>query len=209
MLKYTFSVVLFLISLMSYGADFVVGKDYVIINDSSALDTPIDINSVTEFFSYGCPWCYRLEPSLINWVNKKGTKIYYKKIPVVFNKDWEYYARAYYTANALSLDSQLNLVLFKAILDDKQPLNSKDAMVGFFTKNGVDAATAQSAFGHSPSIDIAVSSGKTLMVRYQISAVPAFIVNNRYKTDLQMAKTEERLFAILDYLLALPKSTKS
>lgn len=208
MLKFIFYTLLMVASLTSYGADFVAGKDYVILNDKSPLSTSVDISSVTEFFSYGCPWCYRLEPSLMTWVNKKGSKIYYKKIPVVFNKDWEYYARAYYTANALSLDAQLNLVLFKAILDDKKPLNNNESMINFFTKNGVDVATAQSAFGHSPSIDIAVSSGQTLMTRYRINAVPSFVVNNQYKTDLQMAKTEERLFAILDYLLKKSETKK-
>ena len=39
------------------------------------------------------------------------------------------------------------------------------------------------------------------MATYQVRAVPAFVINNQYKTDLQMAKTEERLFAILDFLL--------
>nr|WP_277619290.1 hypothetical protein [Legionella norrlandica] len=39
------------------------------------------------------------------------------------------------------------------------------------------------------------------MAHYQINAVPAFVVNNKYKTDLQMAGSEERLFEILDYLI--------
>ena len=163
MLKYVFSVMLLLISLTSFAENFVAGKDYEMIKDADKLDSVNGAISVTEFFSYGCPWCYRLEPALNNWVSKQGTNIYFKKIPVVFNKDWEYYAHAYYVANALALNSTLNASLFKAILHEKQPLNSKQGMVDFFTKNGVDLATAQSAFNHSPSIELQTAAGIAMM----------------------------------------------
>jgi thiol:disulfide interchange protein DsbA len=46
-----------------------------------------------------------------------------------------------------------------------------------------------------------------MVAQYHINAVPAFVVQHSFKTDLQMAKTEDRLFAILDYLSK--KSAKS
>lgn len=47
------------------------------------------------------------------------------------------------------------------------------------------------------------------MARYQINAIPAMVVNNQFKTDLQMAQTEERLFAIMDYLVTKAGKEKS
>ncbi len=208
MLKYTLSILLIFVSVAHGTNNFVAGKDYVII-DNNATESSNTATNMTEFFSYGCPWCYRVEPALNTWVNQKGADLSYKKIPIVFNKNWEYYARAYYTVNTLGLDSTLNPLLFKTIIKDKHPLNSAESMVDFFTKHGVDEKTAQSAFDHSPSIDLAISTGQALMVHYQINAVPAFVINNRYKTDLQMAQTEERLFAILDFLLTQEKSKKA
>ncbi len=38
--------------------------------------------------------------------------------------------------------------------------------------------------------------------KFQINAIPTLIVNDHYKTNLQMAKSEARLFEILDYLLS-------
>jgi len=203
--KNIIAVALFFSSFVCFSADFVAGQDYELVQNSDTVEHKVKTPSVMEFFSFGCPWCYRLEPSVNKWVAKHGSKISFKKIPVVFNKDWEYYARAYYTAEALSLNSKLNPALFKAILDDKQPLNSNETMIAFLTKNGVDSATAQSAFNHSPSIDLDLATSQQMMASYHITAVPAFVVNNHYKTDLQMAKTEERLFAILDFLLAKGK----
>jgi len=205
MLKFIASVLLFFTSLMCFGADFIAGKDYEVIKNGDPINGKKSAASVVEFFSFGCHWCYQLEPALGKWVSQQGNKINFEKIPVIFNKDWESYAKAYYTAHALSINTKLNPALFKAIIEEKQALNSNQSMIDFFVKNGVDLATAQSAFNHSPSIDLDIAASQRLMTQYHISAVPAFIVRNQYKTDLQMAKTEKRLFAILDFLLAQHK----
>lgn len=199
MFKYVFSIVCLLVSFTSFAEEFVAGKDYVILKSSEKGAT--NKASVIEFFSYGCPWCYKLEPSLNKWVESQGSKIDYKRVPVTFNKDWEIYAKAYYTAQALTLNSQLTPALFKAILKDRKSLNTAQAMIDFFVSHGVDTATAQSAFTHSPSIEIEMENGKRQMAEYQVSAVPALVINNQYKTDLQMAKSEERLFKIAEYLV--------
>ncbi|WP_019215548.1 thioredoxin domain-containing protein [Legionella tunisiensis] len=72
----------------------------------------------------------------------------------------------------------------------------------FFTAQGVENATAKSAFENSTTIDMQVTAGTAAMARFRINGVPAVVINNQYKTDLQMAKSEERLFKILDFLLA-------
>jgi thiol:disulfide interchange protein DsbA len=201
MLKPLFSMALFCITYFSYGADFIAGKDYETLNNPHALTTDKAI-TVSEFFSYGCPWCYRLEPALLHWIKQKNSTIRFKRIPVVFNKNWEYYAKAYYAAEALSLSSTIHPALFKAILTDKQTLNNEQAMIDFFIHHGVTPETAQSAFRHSPSIELSIQEGLTQMGRDHIDAIPAFVVNNHFKTDVQMAKTEKRLFEILDFLIA-------
>lgn len=54
-----------------------------------------------------------------------------------------------------------------------------------------------------------VGESNGLMAKYRVNAVPALIVNGKYKIDLQMAKTEDRLFKILDYLVAQSKAGKA
>ncbi|GGI87528.1 thiol:disulfide interchange protein DsbA/DsbL [Legionella impletisoli] len=198
-------VLLLLLPILSFAEEFVAGKDYVVIkvpgNNSSQDERVI----ITEFFSYGCPWCYRLEPKLDSWVSAKGKQVFYEKVPVIFNKDWEYYAKAFYTAQALSLQDTIAPALFKAILTDKKQLNSNEAMIQFLQSQGLDSDVVSSAFHNSPSIDIELTNSKRMMASYQIAAVPAVLVQNKYKTDLQMAKSEERLLAILDYLVKKSK----
>jgi len=129
-----------------------------------------------------------------------GKTIPFERVPVVYKPEWDLYAKAYYTAKALALTEKISPALFKTIQDDKKPLNTKQAMVDFFVSQGVDKEIATSAFENSPSIDMHVSNGMSLMAKYQISAVPAFVINNKFKTDLQMAGGPERLIQLLDYL---------
>lgn len=201
MLKYAFSFLLFLLSAACYSADFVAGKDYELINSTEPANHSPGVIDVTEFFSFGCPWCYRLEPALLQWLEKNKNNIQFKKMPVIFNKDWEIYAKTFFIAKAMSMNETLNPALFKAILTDKQKLNTQDAMIHFLSQHGIEESITKGAFTHSPSIDLDVSQSQMLMARYHINAVPAFVVNDKFKTDLQMAKTEERMFAILDYLI--------
>jgi thiol:disulfide interchange protein DsbA len=196
------------LSTASYTADFVAGKDYEVIN-LEKIEHSSSSTEVTEFFSFGCPWCYRMEPALNQWLDQKKTSIQFKKMPVVFNKDWEIYAKTFFIAQAMSMNQTLNPALFKAILTDKQKLNSQEAMINFLNKNGIDMSITRNAFSHSPSIDLDINTSQTLMSRYHINAVPAFIVNQQFKTDLQMAKTEQRLFAILNFLIKQSQSSKT
>ncbi|MCL9684461.1 thiol:disulfide interchange protein DsbA/DsbL [Legionella maioricensis] len=193
-----------LLPAIALAAAFTEGKDYQVVSNPQATENKSKTPVVTEFFSYGCPWCYRMEAPLNEWVGKMGKNAQLERIPVVFKPDWELYAKAYYTAKTLALSDKLNPALFKAIQEDKKTLNTKQSMIDFFVGQGVDREIAKSAFENSPTIDMHVGNGMRLMAAYQINAVPAFVINNKYKTDLQMAGSPERLFQILDYLMRQP-----
>jgi len=190
--------VLMLLPALAFADNFVAGKDYEVINGAAKHTGKV---TVTEFFNYGCHWCAQVEPSVHKWVEQEGGKIDFTRVPVVFNKEWIYFAKAYYTANLLGINAKMDPLLFKAVQVDKLKLNDNDAMINFFVAQGVDKETAESAFTNSTTIDLKLNEGSALMARYHINGVPAFIVNNTYKTDLQMAQGEERLMKILDYLV--------
>lgn len=191
----------FLLPTMSLAAEFIEGKDYQVLTSSQITGQQSKTPEVTEFFSYGCPWCYRTESALNQWAKTAGNKVQVEKVPVVFKPEWEIYAKAYYAAKALALNAKLTPILFKSIQEDKKSLGTNDAMVKLFVAQGVNKEIAQSAFEYSPTIDMRVKNGMNLMAQYQISAVPAFVINHKYKTDLQMAGSPERLFELFDYLL--------
>ncbi|WP_419419893.1 thiol:disulfide interchange protein DsbA/DsbL [Legionella sp. D16C41] len=190
-----------LFPMLASAEDFVIGKDYDVIKPSSQQATSTNKIQVTEFFSFGCPWCYRIESTLDQWVKQQNNKIQFSRVPVVFNKDWSYYAKAYYTAELLDLSDKLNPLLFKAIQVDKTPLNNNQAMINFFSEHGVSKETAESAFTHSPTLEMKINEANAKMAKYRVNVVPSFVVNHQFKTDLQMAQDEERLVKILNFLV--------
>ncbi|MBI2784862.1 MAG: thiol:disulfide interchange protein DsbA/DsbL [Legionella longbeachae] len=192
--------ILFLFPSMVFAASFIEGKDYQLVANTPATNNQNKQVIIQEFFSYGCPWCYKIEAPLNQWISKMGKNIQFERVPVVFKPSWELYAKAYYTAKTLALSEKMTPLLFKTIQNEKKPLDTKQAMITFFVTQGVDKEIAKSALGNSPTIDMRVQNGMSLMSAYQINAVPAFVVNNKYKTDLQMAENPERLLEILDYL---------
>ncbi|HHU0002701.1 TPA: thiol:disulfide interchange protein DsbA/DsbL [Legionella pneumophila] len=192
---------LFLMPMTALATQFIEGKDYQTVASAQLSTNKDKTPLITEFFSYGCPWCYKIDAPLNDWATRMGKGAHLERIPVVFKPNWDLYAKAYYTAKTLAMSDKMNAILFKAIQEDKNPLATKQSMVDFFVAHGVDREIAKSAFENSPAIDMRVNSGMSLMAHYQINAVPAFVVNNKYKTDLQMAGSEERLFEILNYLV--------
>ncbi|ASQ47272.1 thiol:disulfide interchange protein DsbA/DsbL [Legionella clemsonensis] len=192
--------IILLLPTLTFADEFVAGKDYeLVVGPATNAGSPKV--TVTEFFSYGCPWCYRLEPALSTWLQQQGSKVQFSRVPVIFNKDWKVYAKAYYTAHLLGLETKINPALFKAIQTEKRNLANNEAMINFFTAEGADNNTVKSAFENSTMIDLQIAQDAALMSHYHVNGVPAVVVNNRYKTDLQMAQNQKRFFMILDFLV--------
>jgi protein dithiol oxidoreductase (disulfide-forming) len=188
---------------------FTEGEDYVlVINNSNTSSFPENKVTVTEFFSYGCPWCYQLEPKLQAWLKKKPSNLIFERVPVIFEPHWENYAKAYYVAKALGIESKLTPKLFNAIQEKNKTLGTESAMSDFFIKQGVKKEVAESAFQPSPSLDAQVKQAPQLMQAYQIYVVPAFVVDGKYRTDLQLAMDEKKLLAIVSFLIEKREAEK-
>lgn len=203
MLKRVLLTLALLLPVAVYAAEFVAGKDYEIISGNDSPAAKAGKINVTEFFSYGCPWCYRVEPSLTKWVQQENQRIHFSRIPVVFNKDWAYYAKAYYLITLLNEESKFQPLLFKTIQTKQNALNNDESMIQFFVTNGMNKETVESAFKNSTTIDMHLNQGAALMAHFHINGVPAVVVNGKYKTDLKMAQNEQRFFKILAYLVQL------
>lgn len=194
--KFIFALILF--PTLLFADEFKAGKDYAELPVAARQDGQPQL---LEFFSYGCPACYRIEKPLEQWLaTKKGT-FRFERVPVVFHPEWKIYAKAYYIAKALSMSEKLSPLLFDAIQKNHQGLSTSKEMIDFFVAHGAQRELLESAFNDSTQITLEVGQGMQLMSRYQIRAVPAFIINGKYRTDGEMAGSPDRLFQVIDYLL--------
>ena len=106
----------------------VAGRDYTLIKAAQSTDSGKKIE-VIEFFWYGCPHCYHLEPSLNAWLKKKSADIEFRAVPGTFGAPaWEPLTRTYYALDAMGLASKYHDAIFAAIHQEKDA-GKQNAMV--------------------------------------------------------------------------------
>ena len=91
---------------------------------------------VIEFFWYGCPHCYNLEPVLETWLKKLPPDVQFRRVPAVFNPRWEHDAEIFYAFDALGVLDKVHKPFFDAIHRDHLRTNDKEALNEWLQKNG-------------------------------------------------------------------------
>ena len=155
---------------------------------------------VIEFFWYGCPACYALEPSLEHWLKNKPDDVEFIRIPAVLPPSWELLARAFYTAEALRINDRTHGLLFDAIHSDKRRFQTAEALADFYAGQGVDRKKFIKTF-NSFAITGKVRRAKKLTQRYGTDGVPTLIVNGKYRTGLGFTGSTNKLMSVIDKLI--------
>lgn len=162
---------------------------------------------IIEFFWYGCPHCYSLEPSIQKWLKTKPDNVQFIRQPAVFSSLWGKHAKAYFVAEALGVTEKVHADFFDAIQNKKQKLTSEDQLAKFFVEHGVDETEFRSTF-NSFLIDAKLRQAQAMAPRYGITGVPAIIINGKYKTNGPLAKSHENMIKIMDQLIQQESQAK-
>ncbi|GGX22340.1 thiol:disulfide interchange protein [Pigmentiphaga litoralis] len=156
---------------------------------------------VTEFFWYSCPHCNALEPSLETWIKKQPADVVIKRVPVKFNAGMEPQQRLYYTLEALGKVDQLHRMVFSAIHEQRQPLNTADRIADWAQKNGLDKAQFTAAY-NSFGVQSKVQRAAKLSESYKIDGVPTLAINGKYLTSPAQAGSNAAALQVADFLIA-------
>ena len=97
---------------------------------------------VLEFFWYGCPHCYSLEPSVAAWAKKAPADVVFKRVPAIPSDSWGEMAKIFYTLEAMNVLEQYHQKVFDAIHKDKVNMNNKKMRDEWFAKNGLTQLSA-------------------------------------------------------------------
>jgi thiol:disulfide interchange protein DsbA len=154
---------------------------------------------VIEFFWYGCPHCYRLEPSMQAWLEEKPENVVFKRVAPPLNKNWENHARAFYAAEALGVTEKLHQPLFDALHKDKKRLFDKDDLADFAAEQGIDRDKFRKTMD-SFAVSGQLNRATQLARAYRLGGVPAVVVDGKYKTSGTLAGTYPRMVEIIDEL---------
>lgn len=183
------------------GAEVREGVDYIRVNPAQPVETGAKIE-VREFFWYGCPHCFTLEPVLEKWQKAMPKNAQFVRTPAIFNERWAVHARAYYAFETLGITGKMHGALFHAMHVDKKPLIDADSLAAFVAEKGGDRQAflnAYNSFSMPANVNRAVQVGRA----YNIESVPTLIVDGKYKTSASIPGGPERLPQVLDFLVKL------
>lgn len=182
------------------------GKEYVLLQPAIETQDPKRVE-VMEFFWYGCPHCFTLEPDLTAWVKTLPKGTYFRRIPAVFNPAWSHLARAYYAAELLGVTEKVHYDIFNAIHLSGQNLNNREALLAFVAKLGVNRKQFSQTLD-SPEVTARVEASKRLGAAAQLQGVPALVIDGKYQTSVSQTGGHEQLFATANELIAKAHASK-
>lgn len=191
------------LSASAMAANFEEGKDYTVVANPVKITAPKNKMEVREFFWYGCGHCFSLEPHMQKWLRQLPKDVNFVRTPAAMNPVWEMSARGYYTSEALGVRKYSHLPLFHAIHDKGQEIFDQTAQAKFFVKYGISEAKFNSTFNSFP-ITAKISEANKLARSYQLTGVPAVVVNGKYVVQ----GDDGKVIQVVNYLLEKERKAK-
>jgi thiol:disulfide interchange protein DsbA len=193
--KYLF-LVTFLILITS--SSHVFAQKYVQISTEKQQESKSII--IYEFFWYGCPHCYNLEPTMerIEADLDKDTKII--KLPVALRDSWIPHAKLYYALQQMGKIDEVHNLIFEEIHLESNRLNTEQQMVDFLGKRGIDTNEFMEKY-NSFGTEARIKKASNLAKKYQINSVPTIIVNGKYLTSGSYVSSYDELYSVINLLI--------
>ena len=156
---------------------------------------------VVEVFSYACIHCFNFDPFVEEWKTRQGEDVTFMRMPAIFSGDWEVLAQAFYTAQTLGVLDAVHTDMFEGIHVRQEDLRKADLLSDLFADKAEveeeDFYTAHNSFSVRSRVQQAKAKGRA----YQVSGVPAMIVNGKYRIDGRMAGGNAAMLEVVDFLV--------
>jgi thiol:disulfide interchange protein DsbA len=180
---------------------FVDGKNYKTLIPTQPTSSSPDKIEVAEVFMFSCPHCYNFEPHILQWLKSKASYVEFVRIPANFNALAREQSRAYYAAVQLGIADQIITPFFREFHIKRNPLNTPERLAAFFSRFDVSEEDFLEAF-NSFEVDSKVRQADKLTRRYQITGVPAMVINGKYVSAADKVGGYENLIALMNDLAA-------
>ena len=163
---------------------------------------------VIEFFWYGCPHCYSIEPAVNAWLKGAPKDVVFKRVPAYPSDAWGSMAVMYYTLEAMGLLDQYHSKVFDAMHKQNVNLANKGKRDEWLKANGIDPAKFAEV-EKSFSVTTKVARARQMTQAYKVDSVPRFIVNGKYVTSGEQAGGHDKIFPTIDQIIAVARKEKS
>ena len=163
---------------------------------------------VVEFFMYSCPHCYEFEPTINRWDAEKPANVRFIRAPVMWNDAAQIHAQLFYTAEALIRTGAIedgpafHAAVFDSFHSRRNQLLRMNAIQSFFERFGVSEADFDREWnGFWVAQQMQTARNLAGPRRYNVTGVPAIVVNGKYRTSTVEAGTPAELINIINELI--------
>jgi len=163
---------------------------------------------VIEFFWYGCPHCYSLEPAVVTWAKKAPADVVFKRVPALPSDSWGEGARMFYTLESMGKLEEFHQKVFDAIHKQNVNMSNKKMRDEWLQKNGIDPAK-YAEVEKSFTVATKVNRAKQMTYAYRVESVPRVVVNGKYVVTAEQAGGVDRVFQIVDQLVGMARKEKA
>ena len=160
---------------------------------------------VAEFFWYGCPHCYDLEPYLNKWAENKDPNVRFVRVPATWNALVRLHGQLYYAEEVLARNGVLKdapafrEAVFQEYHRRGNRMSSEAAIQKIFARFGVSEEDFKETW-NSFEVNQKLRVAADLARRYSITSVPAIVINGKYRTSASETGSYPRLIEAIDEL---------
>ena len=183
------------------------GAPYGVLQPPQPTDSAGKVE-VIEFFWYGCPHCYTLEPAVNAWLKNTPKDVVFRRVPAVPSDGWAEMAKVFYTLEAMGVLDQYHQKVFDAMHKENVNLANKRLRDEWLAKNGIDVAKFNDV-EKSFTVATKVSRARQLTHAYKVDSVPRIVVNGKYFTSAEQAGGANRIFPVVDDIIVIARKDKS
>ena len=155
---------------------------------------------VYEFFWYGCPHCFNLEPTIDRIEADLDMDAKIVKVPVALRDSWTPHAKLYYALSQMNEIDDLHNSIFEEIHIENNRLDTEEAMIEFLRKSEINTEIFSEKY-NSYGTEARVKKASNLARKYQIDSVPTLVVNGKYLTSGSFVSSYDELYSVVNFLV--------
>jgi thiol:disulfide interchange protein DsbA len=188
------------------GAAAQPGQHYRLLEPQTPhVDTQLE---VIEFFWYGCPYCFELQPLLEVWLRRRPPDTAFRRIPAVRREAWVPHVRIYYALMQLGEADRLHQKVYDAYHIEALALSKAEVVEQWAMRHGIERERWVEAY-RSPQVERDVEFAREATLRYQVPGTPSFVVDQRYLTSSELAGSVPAVIPVLDELIRLARAERA
>jgi thiol:disulfide interchange protein DsbA len=174
------------------------GFDYRILPVAQPVEVKGKVE-VIEFFWYGCPHCYDLEPELNAWIKRQPKDVTFRKVPVAFRDDLMPHSQLFYALESMGKGEAMNEKVMYAMHKENKRLMTENEIADWVASQGIDRNTFLASY-RSFAVISRARAARQMADAYRIDGVPTIVMQGRYVTSPSIAGTKAKAIAVMDYL---------